>query len=142
VKQLNTVKEDRKDAWSTIHTNLWGGLGLTILGVIIAAGTKPSVTADTVLGGTTTSGSTAGYDLGLMCAGLGSLFITIGLIAWGITLGVRASRADAPTRPVELRPEAPRPLGQMTRLATTPRLNASATSHSSHSRRPARGPCP
>jgi predicted small integral membrane protein len=107
MKQFDTVKEDRKDAWSVIHANLWGGLALTIFGVMVAASTKPSVTPATGIFDSEATGSQGGYDFGLVCAGVGSLFVTLALIAWAITLGVRASRADAPIVAAHQRPPAP-----------------------------------
>jgi hypothetical protein len=109
MKQFDTVKQDRKDAWTVIHTNLWGGLGLTIFGVIVAASTKPSVTPAVGIFDSEATGSQGGYDFGLMCAGIGSLFVTLALIAWAITLGVRASREYglSQARPAEARTEAP-----------------------------------
>jgi hypothetical protein len=79
---------------STSGVVLVGGL-LVVAGIVISAISVPRTEVDTSYlgsGEVTHKGSAVGFFLGICASGVGSLIVTVALVAYGVSLGVRMSR--------------------------------------------------
>lgn len=82
------------EARKSIRWLFGGGLGAMVLGIILAATSAPGTeTVNTYLGtATADTGDEATYAVGLIIAGVGSAMLWVALIAWGVSLGVKAAK--------------------------------------------------
>lgn len=89
---MSTITTPEKQARESIWSLFIGGIFVAIIGVVMANQMHPETTISSLGLGTSDTGSEFGYLAGLIVAGLGSTMTSIAVVAWGVSLGMRASR--------------------------------------------------
>ena len=83
-------KQSTRDLWSMV----WYGLGLQVLGGLIAGLSWPGTDVKPS-GRAVGTGSAAGAWIGVTIASLGSMLMLVVLVAFGVVLGLRARAMEA-----------------------------------------------
>ena len=83
------LRQDRGKADNMIGVMWIVGLLLLVVGVILAASYAPG-TGTTATGDVEESGEGVTFVLGLLVAGVGQLFLLVGVVAQGVALGMRS----------------------------------------------------
>jgi hypothetical protein len=86
------VRTDADAARRAVVALFVAGLALAIIGGVIAGASLPQDNSTDYLGDSTSSGSAAGFAIGLLVTLAGWLCLTISVIAKGVALGVRSAR--------------------------------------------------
>lgn len=94
---LTALREDSGTIWDIKSMFILGVL-LLFLGATLAIFSWPDTTYSAFTDSYTEHGSVAGFYCGVAVAGFGQIFLTIGIIASGVRIGMDTpSRVDTPT---------------------------------------------
>jgi hypothetical protein len=84
---------EASEARTTNAQLFWAALATMVFGAVLAAATAPGVeTSSSIYGDPTPTGSQGWHEFGLAVMGIGSSVMLVALVAYAVSLGIRAAR--------------------------------------------------